>query len=201
VMSVRGGEFSENTVVCNDGNLCSVSGTCSSRVCGGVLMVCSDEDTCAVDSCIMVSCLHTPVASTECLMEFVQLTRPGTSTNCFDGSPCTTDYCDYVSGACARVNADMCCDDGSNCTVNDWCSGGGVQRTNLPVCLLRPLLRECLRRGYVELCQSWLYPVSEWHSASTPVSKYLDLHTGAEFELCLVPYNHTDSRTEFICCV
>ena len=60
--------FTGNTQPCEDGNVCTVSDTCSEGVClGGPGLVCNDGDVCTLDACDeAVGCTTTPLSDTPC---------------------------------------------------------------------------------------------------------------------------------------
>jgi hypothetical protein len=94
---------------------------------------CNDADPCTVDTCSSGVCGHGPAATgTSCSdgnlcngLETCQAgtCRPGTTLNCSDTNPCTTDTCDAASGCRRTNNTNPCADEGNRCT-DDVCAGG-----------------------------------------------------------------------------
>ena len=96
--------------VCDDGNPCTndlcdpQTGVCQFLV---TTTPCDDGNACTLgDVCMGGGC------------------QPGVDKNCADGTPCTADGCDTMSGACIHIASAGSCDDGSACTVNDVCADG-----------------------------------------------------------------------------
>lgn len=129
--------YTNNTASCSDGNPCSTGDFCSSGSCqpGSTPVVCNDNNPCTADSCQPgVGCVFTPVANgTACNDNSVCTTGDscqsgvctgGSTITCpDDGNACTTAACHPVTG-CYHANNSAPCDDGSLCTLNDFCSGG-----------------------------------------------------------------------------
>ncbi len=108
---------------CEDGNLCTTNETCTAGgVCtGGSPVVCNDNESCTVDSCI---------PATGCRFDPVPLAgQPCQS----DGNSCTNDIC---FGVCVHPQRDngSACDDGNACTQTDTCQGGACVGTNPVTC-------------------------------------------------------------------
>jgi len=132
-----GGCFhSYNTDSCEDGNPCSVSDHCVNGVCiPGENRDCDDGNPCTVDRCSPSSgCYSTPVTESgvSCVPEDPCLVNAtcvnglcvGDRKNCEDGDPCTDNYCDSIDGTCRKRNNSAPCEDGNECTVNDYCNAG-----------------------------------------------------------------------------
>jgi hypothetical protein len=122
-----------STGACDDRDPCTEDDVCDGAgICVGVPLNCDDGNNATLNVCADGSCMHLPQVSFECSSSQSSLpSYPCPSLNCSDGNPCTTDYCDTTAGACVSVNADVCCDDGLNCTMNDWCSGGVCEGQSL----------------------------------------------------------------------
>jgi hypothetical protein len=97
---------------CDDGSQCTSGDQCvqapdGSATCQGAAQGCEDGDLCTTDSCDPTTgaCRHDPIT-------------------CDDGNACTGDACDPATGACARTNLSGPCDNGSVCSLGDFCSGG-----------------------------------------------------------------------------
>jgi len=104
---------------CDDGNACTGAGgsdTCTTGICTGPLVVCSNGDACDGDEV----CLP----ATGC--------APGAPLDCDDANVCTTDTCAPATG-CENTPNTNPCDDADACTLNDVCAGGVCGGT-LTVC-------------------------------------------------------------------
>jgi len=118
---------------CDDGNICTLTESCTGTTCGGGTAVsCDDGNRCTSDSCDpALGCVHVNNSlacndgSVCTLIDHCSggSCIPGIPLNCDDGNPCTNDSCDAVLG-CIHVNNTNACDDGSVCTVGDTCGGG-----------------------------------------------------------------------------
>jgi Lactonase, 7-bladed beta-propeller len=125
---------------CNDDNACTYGDVCTSGVCGGTSITCTD------DPCNTVTCNGTSTCT---------LTPKTDGTACDDGNACTqTDTCE--SGTCTGGNPVVCtasdqchvagtcnpatgtcsnpaagngtaCNDGNVCTLGDSCNSGSCQ--------------------------------------------------------------------------
>ena len=125
-----------NTVPCSDANACTAGDICAAGVCkAGAAKVCNDANPCTNDSCnkITGACVfanNTAVCndSNACTTGdicAVGVCKPGKSTLCDDGNPCTLDTCDKVSGKCVIKQTTAPCNDANACTSNDVCDGAG----------------------------------------------------------------------------
>jgi hypothetical protein len=89
-----------NGTSCDDGNPCTVGGTCISGQCSENPLVCNDGNACTDDQC--------DVVSGEC-------THPANMNPCNDGNPCTTSdtcsggECDGTPAACPECSVDADC--------------------------------------------------------------------------------------------
>ena len=105
---------------CSDGNVCTSGDVCDAfGACTGTSLAgteCDDRNACTRGE----RCVAAPNGSVEC--------RAGTTLACDDGSICTDDSCDPVSGDC--IHAPLDCDDGNPCT-DDACdpATGACTRT------------------------------------------------------------------------
>ncbi len=106
---------------------------------------CDDGNLCTDDDCIEpnIGCVHVAITgmicddgsvctfSDQCTVEGV---CSGTSLDCDDENPCTTDWCDSENG-CDHSDADGDpCDDGNVCTENDVCLQGRCRGTDSGAC-------------------------------------------------------------------
>jgi hypothetical protein len=127
-----------NTVMCDDGNACTVMDRCSMRVCAGTSRSCNDMNVCTTDTCSPTTgCVFTN--NTSACDDLNTCTTGdrcgggvcrGTTITCDDFNVCTTDSCD-PGGGCRYTNNTLMCNDGNPCTFMDRCSsgtciGGGV---------------------------------------------------------------------------
>lgn len=127
-------------VVCDDGNACTKSDSCSLGACKGVGVNCDDNNPCTVDQCDLANqgCAHLPVADGKPCSAG---SCPGTAAwqasahcgsgkcgpipgqvSCDDSNPCTADSCNALQG-CLHVPAEGACSDNDACTNNDLCVG------------------------------------------------------------------------------
>ena len=121
-----------------DGTSCdNGAGVCESSVCEPVApscedVSCSDENECTSDVCTNGECSHPPVDDGATCGSGDGSCQSGvcepnialcTDVDCNDGSECTTDWCDLLTGQC--VNAAL--DDYSDCVYqNQWGDWPGV---------------------------------------------------------------------------
>jgi hypothetical protein len=127
---------------CDDGNKCSSGDACNVGKCNGVPTDCDDKNACTNDSCLPNSgCLHSPVAGNafcddgdNCTTvdKCIGTSCKGTTKDCTDTDPCTSDACDPLQPAatnCTHLKFDGPCNDGDTCTSNDVCTGGKCSGT------------------------------------------------------------------------
>lgn len=126
--------FAPNTLLCNDGSVCTSGDQCSGGTCqGGTPVQCDDSDVCnGMETCDPVTgcrpglpaicddgdaCngMETCDPAVGCLS--------GIPPTCGDGNPCTDDTCDFATGCINTPNTALCSDDNA-CTLGDFCSGG-----------------------------------------------------------------------------
>ena len=125
--------------VCDDGNVCTQGDVCIKGECVPQSSTkCDDDNDCTLDKCDPKTgkCGSTPAfdglgcedskkctAGDHCL---AGVCKAGTVLNCWDGSPCTSDFCDAATGDCkhAPINDGKTCNDGDACTIFDICKGG-----------------------------------------------------------------------------
>ncbi len=97
-------------------------------------LVCNDGNPCTIDSCGANACVFTPVAQgspcsdgTACTLSDACSANGkcvGMATICADSNPCTTDFCNPVTGACVFAPSDGPCVDNNICTNGEHCVGG-----------------------------------------------------------------------------
>jgi len=138
--SVKGCLYGDlSGTACDDGNPCTVADSCKSGACtGGVPKLCTDGESCTVDTCETSSgkCVFAAVLDgTKCedgnactLNDACQTGKcvGGLPRSCTDGNPCTTDNCDPATGLCFNdvITEPWGCDDANPCTEDDVCTKG-----------------------------------------------------------------------------
>ncbi len=132
-----------NTLTCNDNNVCTANELCVKGSCQpGTSITCDDGDKCTIDTCDPdTGCIFTLIPDCECVEDsdctdnnvctgaescVDNQCLPGTPLTCDDGNPCTDDSCD-PTGGCHHANNTSACDDSSACTSGDLCSDGSCQ--------------------------------------------------------------------------
>ncbi len=125
--------FTDNTLACEDGSVCTVGDLCAGGLClPGAVLVCDDGNPCTDDVCDPVAgCLFT--ANQAACDDGVGCTLgdhcvEGACVSdaldpCDDGNPCTDNLCDPALG-CQSSDNENDCDDGDVCTLNDHCALG-----------------------------------------------------------------------------
>lgn len=130
-------EYAFNSIACDDSNACTSVDKCVSGECLGVaLLNCGDDNQCTLDTCDPTNgCQHEPQTGMVCNDDNACTASDlcdedvcaGTSLTCNDNNPCTDDSCDEQSGCVYTSNNANPCEDGSLCTVNDYCDAGQCQ--------------------------------------------------------------------------
>jgi cysteine-rich repeat protein len=125
--------YKPNSVACDDGNACTAADSCAAGKCApGKPVACEDGNVCTTDTCDPVKgCQH--AANTNPCNDSNACTSGetcaggtcagGTPVNCLDANPCTDDTCDPAKG-CQHTPNEAECEDGSICTLNDYCAAG-----------------------------------------------------------------------------
>ena len=121
---------------CDDGDPCTVAGRCVGGSCVSDPMDCDDGDPCTLDSCSEGVCAHELSVGLACndgdactIEDACQADGQcaGTTNECNDDDPCTTDLCNSLTG-CYHGAVDnalaILCDDGDECTLDDTCVDG-----------------------------------------------------------------------------
>ncbi len=118
---------------CDDGLICTQGEFCQKGQCvGGTPVPCDDGNQCTLDLCDSVKgCIGPPLpAGSPCNPELPckqagtcgnGVCTPTQDVSCDDGSPCTQDACDLVSGECLHLPVQAACSDGNPCTTGDSC--------------------------------------------------------------------------------
>jgi len=125
--------YSLSDGACDDGNLCTVDDVCAlgSCIAGGELP-CNDGNVCTADSCKpSVGCEFVPNAAdcddgnacTEGDHCQAGACVVAEMTDCNDFNICTLDFCVPDEG-CQHAPLQVPCDDGSKCTIGDYCVDG-----------------------------------------------------------------------------
>ncbi len=124
---------------CNDGNKCTHGDVCVKGECVAQSSTkCDDGNDCTLDACNPATgkCASKPAFDglgceddKKCTLgDYCQkgVCKAGTVAGCWDGSPCTKDFCDPATGDCkhAPINNGKTCNDGDACTIFDVCNNG-----------------------------------------------------------------------------
>jgi hypothetical protein len=119
-------------MVCNDNNPCTINEVCAAGTCKGAGKDCGDANPCTDDTCDPAGgCLHTYNINpcddgNNCTIgDKCQggACVAGGAMPCNDNNACTTDSCLPGKG-CSYTFNDFPCDDGNACTVGDKCNQG-----------------------------------------------------------------------------
>jgi len=105
---------------------------------------CDDKNPCTADFCdLLLDCVHNVVPGLSCSddnlcngLETCQADQcvAGSPLVCDDGSPCTDDTCDPLSGCKSVPNDFNSCSDGDACNGVEICSAGTCKAQPAPVC-------------------------------------------------------------------
>jgi hypothetical protein len=138
-----------NTLACDDGNVCTILDKCAEGVCkGSGALDCNDNNPCTNDSCDPTKggCVHASNGLCQCqtnadcaddgdkcngkptCVNNVCVTDPATVITCPPSTvKCMKKICDGATGDCVLVpdNKGVACDDGQACTKSDQCDGNG----------------------------------------------------------------------------
>ena len=148
------------TVACDDGSKCTKDDTCKDGKCtGGGAPVCDDGNACTDDTCDPATgnCSFGP-NSAPCnngdKCTFGDTCKngkciTGSSQSCDDGTSCTTDSCDAVTGACkfTPVADGTACTDGFACTTKEACAAGKCVAGDTSACAVFTDTFECADAG------------------------------------------------------
>jgi hypothetical protein len=140
---IDGCVYSFNTAPCDDEDECTVGEKCELGVCtGDIPPNCNDGDICTDDVCVPgAGCVHThnnaPCsdgnACTDGDVCALGVCTPGGALECDDVNVCTTDSCEPVTG-CVQTPVDGSCEDGDQCTENDYCVEGECHAGDAAIC-------------------------------------------------------------------
>ena len=122
-----------NILPCEDGSVCTLGDTCGNKEClSGQSVVCDDGNLCTDDHCDpVVGCTFTPntiacedgnACTTGDICSAGQCVGVGIL-SCNDNNICTDDSCDTGTG-CIHTDNAVGCDDDDECTTGDICSSG-----------------------------------------------------------------------------
>jgi hypothetical protein len=127
-----------NTVACSDGDACTTQDACSAGLCkGGNIVICNDNLPCTDDSCDkLVGCktVNNTAACDDGSLCTVNdacangVCKSGAALVCDDKNPCTDDKCDPTKGCTTTPNT-VACNDGNECSTDDFCAGGVCKGT------------------------------------------------------------------------
>lgn len=133
--------LSDPFIECDDGKPCTLGDHCVGGACiGGAPMVCVPPSCADGAYCLAGECIHQWLDEgtlcddgNACTMSEMcdagNLCTSVVGIDCNDSNPCTSDWCDPLSGTCKNeILAGQPCDDGSLCTDDDQCQmDGGCQ--------------------------------------------------------------------------
>ncbi|MBM4343969.1 MAG: hypothetical protein FJ100_11425 [Deltaproteobacteria bacterium] len=123
-----------STKACNDGDKCTTADACAGGKCSGTPKACADGSACTLDFCNSLTgfCDIKAAADVTACDDGNACTagdtcadiicKPGASKGCDDGSPCTLDACDPLTGICLATPAD----DGAPCGKDNQCLSNGL---------------------------------------------------------------------------
>lgn len=120
---------------CDDASLCTTGETCLAGACNaeGRAIDCDDQEVCTRDFCVAATgCQHEPVVGGSCddgdgCTEGDHCASgvcKGTTIDCGDDDPCTTDSCASGGGCLHAPASGNTCEDGDLCTRDDLCADG-----------------------------------------------------------------------------
>jgi hypothetical protein len=149
---VIGCVFAPNAAPCNDGEPCTLDDHCAGGKCAaGQVKNCDDGSDCTADTCKGGVCLSTALNGTACSDGSLCTLNdkcvfggcvPGAPQVCPDGATCTVPTCDGTTGKCGTKTAfdGETCQDGSDCTVGDYCYSGKCQSGSINCASADPCL-------------------------------------------------------------
>ncbi len=132
---LAGCQFNHNSVPCDDGDGCTLSGSCAGGWCvAGAPISCDDQNPCTLDECSDGECENSPFdgpcedgdACTLGDLCVGGICIGGGVLDCNDQNLCTDDICDALTG-CSNLPNVVVCDDGDICTDGDMCGQGTCQ--------------------------------------------------------------------------
>jgi len=128
---------------CSDGSVCTVGDACKNGTClAGKTMICNDGNPCTIDVCDAkkgcvgkdnaASCNDGDVCTSNDVCSG-GVCKPGSPLSCDDKNGCTKDWCDQKAG-CKHADTASSCNDGNACTVGDGCKDGKCFPGPIQVC-------------------------------------------------------------------
>jgi hypothetical protein len=130
---VKGCNYKNNVLPCDDGSFCTTADTCAGGQCaGGPAPDCNDGNACTKDACDPEKgCVYSAFEGacedgSKCTVGDKCVDSScagGPALDCDDGNPCTDDSC-VANLGCVHVYNTSPCDDGNACTTADTCGGG-----------------------------------------------------------------------------
>ncbi len=127
-----------------DGNVCTVGDACSSGTCtAGPTTICNDGNVCTDDACdSKIGCIKTANTAPCSDGNACTVADQCQGGACVSGSAitcqtivCQSDICDPTTGQCVASPILGPCDDGSPCTVGDFCQSGACQSGTPTQCM------------------------------------------------------------------
>ncbi len=171
-------------MACDDGDCCSDSDVCQAcdlatdegcgdhaMRCVGVLIECDDENDCTDDACLcseldVATCVSSQAVDGSACVDNPNICTtgdtclagqciPGDPLPIDDGNPCTEDYCEkgivYHDGLASGQ-----CDDGDECTKDDFCYFGNCTGGDTVICAVDPCASSASCVTGAGCVQSWL---------------------------------------------
>ncbi len=134
--------------VCNDGNPCTMEGTCVGGMCSTLPVPCNDEETCTLDECdpLQGGCVHTPLGDgVGCQPQNLCLKGGACAQGiCEGGTPvtcantaCAQQACSTETGACiivASLEDGTPCGEDAPCTSSGLCMSGTCETPIKEIC-------------------------------------------------------------------
>jgi len=122
---------------CSDGNACTSDDTCVNGACQGTLVTCpTPSNPCQTSACQFGSCVITDISGIPCDADNDLCTVDdlcvqgrcvrGEKTVCNVTEQCKKSLCEPTTGECvlSPIDANITCNDGNVCTMNDICVNG-----------------------------------------------------------------------------
>jgi hypothetical protein len=141
----NGCQNKNNVLGCDDGKICTGKDNCKDGKCAaGAAKDCDDKNACTNDKCDAgKGCVFAPIAATVC----------------DDNSVCTKDSCDVAKGCVNMPNLATACDDNNVCTADSCDKIKGCQNTATPgncddgtVCVQKESCKDGKCQGVAQNC-------------------------------------------------